>query len=143
MHTSTVTVVVLEPVPANQWQLLDRDIDVMTTRDTGPGGQHRNTTDSCVVMVHRPTGVRVKSAAKSQHRNRKAARELLEARVAQLYASQGQARLARQRRELAGSGMRADKVRTYREMDNRITDHRTGRKVSLKPVLAGKLELLF
>jgi protein subunit release factor B len=30
-----------------------------TTRGQGPGGQHRNTTDSTVVITHESTGIKV------------------------------------------------------------------------------------
>lgn len=33
------------------------DCDVLTARGSGPGGQHRNKTESAVVLRHRPTGV--------------------------------------------------------------------------------------
>lgn len=41
-----------------------------------------------------------------------------------------------------GSGMRGDKIRTYRERDDLIITA-TGRKVSLAQVRAGKLNLLW
>jgi ribosome-associated protein len=54
--------------------LLEREVDVETFRSGGPGGQHRNVTDSAVRLVHRPSGVRVTAAeSRSQHRNREVA----------------------------------------------------------------------
>jgi ribosome-associated protein len=54
--------------------LLEREVDVETFRSGGPGGQHRNVTDSAVRLVHRPSGVRVTaSESRSQHRNREVA----------------------------------------------------------------------
>jgi peptide chain release factor 2 len=57
---------------------------VDTFRAGGKGGQHQNTTESGVRLVHRPTGVRTESRTeRSQHRNRQRAlarlREKLEA----------------------------------------------------------------
>lgn len=143
MHTSTVTVAASEIHPETQWVLRNSEIEVFTTRDTGPGGQHRNKTESCVIMRHRPTGIEAKAAAKSQHANRRAAREMLEARVAAHFAAVGKAAGDAQRRAMVGSGMRGDKVRTYRQQDDLVTDHRTGRKCRLSPVLRGNLLLLW
>ena len=53
-----------------------RDCDVETYRASGPGGQHRNKTESAVRMTHRPTGlVRVATEHRSQLRNRELALE--------------------------------------------------------------------
>ncbi len=52
------------------------DIEVETYRASGPGGQHRNKTESAVRMTHRPTGlVRVATEHRSQLRNRQLALE--------------------------------------------------------------------
>jgi protein subunit release factor A len=49
----------------------------------GPGGQHRNKTESGVRLVHRPTGVGVTATERrSQLQNRGAALERLRARLA-------------------------------------------------------------
>lgn len=53
-----------------------RDCDVETYRASGPGGQHRNKTESAVRMTHRPSGlVRVATEHRSQLRNRELALE--------------------------------------------------------------------
>ena len=52
------------------------DVDVETYRGSGPGGQHRNKTESAVRMTHRPSGlVRVATEHRSQLRNRELALE--------------------------------------------------------------------
>jgi protein subunit release factor A len=71
------------PVPADDDALL-AECRVDTFRAGGKGGQHQNTTESGVRLVHRPTGVRVESRTeRSQHQNRRRAlarlREKLEA----------------------------------------------------------------
>ena len=50
------------------------EIDVETYRGSGPGGQHRNKTESAVRMTHLPSGiVRVATEHRSQLRNRELA----------------------------------------------------------------------
>lgn len=137
-----MTVAVLDPVESRHWVLRDCDIDVRTTRDTGPGGQHRNKTESCVVMTHRPTGLQAKSAERCQHQNRRKAREVLEARVKEHLAALTYAARDADRRQQAGSGQRGDKVRTYRQQDDTVTDQRSGKRVRLREVQAGNLESL-
>ena len=72
------------PIPETDEELLAQ-CRVETFRAGGPGGQHQNTTDSGVRLVHLPTGIRVTSREdRSQHRNRTLAlarlRERLEKR---------------------------------------------------------------
>ena len=63
------------PLPAHLQKVL-KDCDVETYGGSGPGGQHRNKTESAVRMTHRPSGiVRVASDDRSQLRNRRIALE--------------------------------------------------------------------
>lgn len=142
MHTSTVTVAALEASKESEWRLRDEDVEIITTKDSGPGGQHRNKTESAVIMRRLPTGATAKSATKSQHRNRRLAREALEARVMDLLRDEAARKAAAIRRGQVGSGMRGDKIRTYREQDSVAVDHRSGRRAPLRAVRDGRLDLL-
>jgi len=63
---------------------LKGECDIMAFRASGPGGQHRNVTDSAVRLKHRSTGIVViGSRHRSQHRNLYDALERLAERIIQ------------------------------------------------------------
>ncbi len=82
VHTSTITIAVLdEPTPI-ELQINQNDLDIKTTRDGGNGGQHRNKVESCVVVTHKPSGFTVRCAdGRSQHQNRELAIKTIRARL--------------------------------------------------------------
>lgn len=51
--------------------------------------------------------------------------------------------VALDRRQQVGTGMRGDKIRTYRFQDDVVSDHITGKKSSVKRVMNGALDLLW
>ena len=56
----------------------ERDIDEQFVRSSGAGGQNVNKVSSCVLLVHRPSGIRVKcQQERSQALNRFLARRIL------------------------------------------------------------------
>jgi peptide chain release factor 1 len=141
VHSSTVTVVVLEPAKAAEVTLAAGDLEEKFTRGTGPGGQHRNKTSTAVVLRHRPSGevVRV-DGGRSQHVNRQTALELLRSRLAA--AAEGQATASRvaQRKQQAGTGMRGDKIRTVQVQGDVVVDHRRGTRMAYRLYARGQLE---
>ncbi len=141
VHTSTVTVAVLEAPQASRAcvRVDPKDLHEQFTKGSGAGGQHRNTTDSAVVLTHKPTGTRVRiESERSQAHNRRIALEVLQARLAEAAETQATAQQNQQRRRQVGSGMRGDKIRTVRVRDNTVRDHRTGKKMSYTKYRKGR-----
>jgi len=132
---------VLEEPKEADLRIEERDIEWMTCRGSGAGGQHRNTTDSAVQMTHLPTGIRVRvESERSQHQNRDTAYRILRARVYEArQAATSKARDASRRQQI-GSGMRGDKIRTIREQDGQVTDHRSETRIRYKDYIRGNWE---
>lgn len=139
VHTSTITVAVL-PEPADSALVVnERDLEWTTTRGTGPGGQHRNKTESAVTLKHQPSGLVVRcQSERSQLRNKQSALAVLKARLWQAENDRTARASNNQRRQQIGSGMRGDKRRTIRLQDGIVTDHVLGKRWRLREYLNGE-----
>lgn len=118
------------------------ELQIETTRGSGKGGQHKNTTDSCVIITHLSTGIKVVRDGRDQHRNKEEALLEIKKRVNCFYRTGHSEEVVEERNNQIGNGERSDKKRTYREKDDRVIDHETGKSASLKQFMKGKLELL-
>lgn len=141
VHTSTITVAIL-PVPTEQeMRIPPGDLDITTARGSGPGGQARNKTESCVIAVHKPTGLTVRcDSERSQKQNRASALDILRAKLLEMRRSGQQAATAADRKRQVGTGQRGDKIRTIRTQDGVVTDHRLNRKIRFCDYEKGMLE---
>ncbi len=142
VHTSTATVLVLPEIEEEDFDINPNDLDISTQRSSGAGGQHVNTTDSAVRIVHKPTGIVVNMQdGRSQHDNRDRAMKVIRARVYEYEQEQKMKEMGEQRRSKIGTGDRAEKIRTYNYPQNRVSDHRIGLTLTqLDRIMEGKLE---
>ena len=63
----------------------DKDFKIKVTKGTGPGGQHKNKTESCVTITHIPTGLKEKcQETRSKIRNIEIAKQRLIQRLEKL-----------------------------------------------------------
>jgi peptide chain release factor 1 len=135
-------VVLLEEDEYKKIELSSNEMRIETTRGTGKGGQHKNTTDSCVIITHIATGIKVVRDGRDQHKNKRDAIEELTKRVNNYYRIGHEQIGNSERREQIGNSDRSDKRRTYRVKDSLVVDHITNKTASLKDVLRGKINLL-
>ena len=143
IHTSTATVAVLPEAEEVDIQINPQDLEISTMRASGAGGQHVNTTDSAVMMIHKSTGVSVYCAdERSQIKNRAKALAVLRSRLLQAKVDEENAKYAAERKGQIGTGDRSERIRTYNYPQGRLTDHRIGMNLSLQPAMEGALDSL-
>lgn len=83
------------------------DVDVQPFRDSGPGGQNRNTSDMAIRATHRPTGITVQATkSRSQWQNKQAALAELASRVRDAANAVHAGQVAAVRAEQIGDGGR-------------------------------------
>jgi peptide chain release factor 1 len=142
-QSSTITVAVLNIDSRRTAELIPSELEETTCRGSGPGGQHKNKTDSCVVLKHVPSGVTVRiDNERSQSANRAIARDILSARLQLVADKKAQTNRNHTRRKQVGDSDRSEKIRTVQEQNGKVVNHASNKKCSLKEYLKGKLELI-
>lgn len=142
IHTSTATVAVLPEAEEVDVEINPQDLEITTCRASGAGGQHVNTTDSAINIVHKPTGITVYCAdERSQIKNRAKAMKVLYSRILQVKQEEERAKYAENRKKQVGTGDRSERIRTYNFPQSRLTDHRIGLTLhSLPAVMEGEMD---
>lgn len=120
----------------------EKDLDVITMRSSGAGGQHINKTDSAVRMTHKPTGITVFcQTQRSQLQNREACLNQLKSKLLQLKIREQEERMASIKGEVKanewGSQIRSYVFAPY----TMVKDLRTGYEVgNIQSVMDGDLD---
>lgn len=142
IHTSTASVAILPLRKKPTIEINPSDIEMEFSRSGGAGGQNVNKVETAVRLIHKPTGIEVRSQTeRSQLKNREKAMSILVAKLEAAHEESEAKKHASERKNQIGTGDRSEKIRTYNFPQNRITDHRI--KVSwhnIEGIMGGQLE---
>ncbi len=122
--------------------IVESDLRIDTYRAQGSGGQHVNTTDSAVRIVHLPTGIVVQcQAERSQHKNKAKALKVLKARIYE-YEMDKKKQAAEQFYGAKGEIAWGSQIRSYvMQPYTMVNDHRTDEKWgNVQAVIDGKID---
>ncbi len=141
VHTSTASVAVLPIKKKISFVVNPAEFDMEYSRSGGKGGQNVNKVETAVRIIHKPTGLDVRSTnERSQLANREKAMMILTAKLQQLEEEKDAAKYGAERKSQIGSGDRSEKIRTYNYAQDRVTDHRIKKSWhNLPKILEGEI----
>lgn len=142
IHTSTASVAIMPIRKKYKFELNPADLEIEFSRAGGKGGQNVNKVETAVRIIHKPTGIDVRSTVeRSQNANRERALTILTAKLEAMKEEEEAKKFASNRKGQIGTGDRSEKIRTYNYPQDRITDHRIKKSWhNLPSILEGKIE---
>jgi peptide chain release factor 1 len=143
VHTSTVTVAIIDSASVTSTTIPESDLRIEWYSGTGAGGQHRNKHQNSCRITHIPSGVVSTAQTRSRQNSLAEAMVKIQQSVDNNTRSMYNNSIALDRKTQVGSGMRGDKIRTYRFQDDRVADHVTGKTASCGNILKGNFDQLW
>ncbi len=142
IHTSTASVAILPIRKKVKFEINPVDLDMEYSRSGGAGGQNVNKVETAVRLIHKPTGIDVRSTSeRSQLANREKALMILTAKLQQLKEEEEAAKYSGDRKNQIGTADRSEKIRTYNFPQDRVTDHRIRQNFSnIEGIMLGKID---
>lgn len=137
VHTSTVTVAVLDEGVPSQVEIHERDLRVEWFSGTGAGGQHRNKHANSCRLIHIPTGLKREAQCRSRKNRYEQAKAALTTSLIELHQNAIKSKQNHIRKEHVGGGARGEKIRTYRFQEDRVIDHVSGKTATCSKVMKG------
>lgn len=144
IHTSTASIAILPMRKKVLFEINPVDLEMEYSRSGGAGGQNVNKVETAVRLIHKPTGIDVRSTSeRSQLANREKAMAILTAKLQQLKEEEEAKKYSGDRKNQIGTADRSEKIRTYNFPQDRVTDHRIRQNFSnIEGVMLGKIDKL-
>ncbi|MDP3763251.1 MAG: PCRF domain-containing protein [bacterium] len=142
VHTSTASVAILPIRKKTSVEIKPSDLEIEFSRSGGAGGQNVNKVETAVRIIHKPTGIDVRSTAeRSQLKNREKAMSILTAKLEARKEEEEAAKHSLNRKTQIGTADRSEKIRTYNILQDRVTDHRIKKSWhNIEKILKGEIE---
>lgn len=120
-----------------------RDVRVIFSKGSGPGGQNKNKVVTCVELRHEPTGISVRIDGRSRKDNEDVAWAELEKRLNDLSARENSRKNADVKRGQIGISNRANKIRTYNEKMGMVINHLNDKTITFRDLYKGNIDKLY
>jgi peptide chain release factor 1 len=125
IHTSTASVAILPIRKKSKIEINPVDIEMEYSRSGGAGGQNVNKVETAVRLIHKPTGIDVRSTSeRNQLGNREKAMSILISKLQMMQDEEESKKYSADRKGQIGTSDRSEKIRTYNFPQDRVTDHR-------------------
>lgn len=121
----------------------DSDFKIEWYSGTGAGGQNRNKVLNSCRITHIPSGIISTAQTRSRPSSLMIAKNSLIEKIKSADKIQQMSETSLNRKSQVGSGMRGDKIRTYRFQDDVVKDHISGKSASVNKVLKGFFDLMW
>jgi peptide chain release factor 1 len=142
-QTSVVVVGILPVKEKSNFKLNYNDLEITAMRGQGPGGQNKNKVNSCIRVIHTPTGIQATVDERDQTTSKRKALEIVSERVEEYYQNLSNNKYNDNKKSQLGDSGRGDKIRTYNFIKGFVTDHRTGKTTNqIKKIMKGCFELI-
>jgi peptide chain release factor 1 len=143
VHTSTVTIAVLDYKPMQSIEVKQEDCEITWFSGTGPGGQNRNKSMCSCRLKHKATGIVITAQTRSRQNSLNQAMIDLTKRVQAVSNSSISHATDDVRKSQVGSGMRGDKNRTIQFQHDTVVDHRTNKRITAEQFMKGNMDKLW
>lgn len=143
-HTSSIGVALVPYITEREFKIPQNELQIDVSLGHGPGGQHRNKTESAVRITHKPTKITAYCCAdRSQHKNKENALNVVLSRLKERDAQRKNNLISQKRKEDIGNNGRGGRVRIYDFLRGVVKDERIPGNFNIHKIMNGNIDILY